>query len=122
MRILAVVILLVVAGCAGPNPNADERTVDVAWSKYDYPHAIEILLPAAERGEPWAQLRIGVGYQLCAGFETDISRAIYWYLKASVQTARGDWADGLLVGAPGRAGYLNQNSDALIAQHQLAGI
>lgn len=122
MRCAVIFLALIIAGCAGPNPNPGERTADIAWSKYDYPHALEILEPAAERGEPWAQLRLGVGYELGAGYKKDISKAIFWYKKAAVQMAEGNWANGLLVGATGKTGYFNQNSDALIAQHQLAGI
>jgi len=122
MKALTLLFTIFLVGCAGMNPNPGERTADVAWSKYDYPRAIEILKPAAERGEPWAQLRLGVGYELGAGFEKDIPTAVSWYKKAAVQTADGQWADGLLVGAVGRSGYFNQNNDALIAQHQLAGI
>lgn len=122
MRLPILYLALVVAGCAGPNPNPGERTADIAWSKYEYPRALEILEPSAERGEPWAQLRLGVGYELGAGYPKDIQKAIYWYKKAAVQTAEGDWANGMLVGAAGKAGYFNQNGDALIAQHQLAGI
>lgn len=122
MRVLTILFTLALIGCAGPNPNPGERTADIAWSKYDYSRALEILEPAAERGEPWAQLRLGVGYELGAGYEKNIPKAISWYKKAAVQTAEGEWADGLLAGAVGKAGYFNQNSDALIAQHQLAGI
>jgi hypothetical protein len=122
VRLPIIFLALAVAGCAGPNPNPGERTADIAWSKYEYPRALEILEPAAERGEPWAQLRLGVGYELGAGYPKDISKAIYWYKKAAVQLAEGNWANGLLVGAAGKVGYFNQNGDALIAQHQLAGI
>ena len=34
--------------------------------------------------------------------------------------ANGDWAEGKLVGAVGKSGYFNQNSDARIAQFNLA--
>lgn len=122
MRCAVIFLVLIFAGCAGPNPNPGERTADIAWSKYDYPHALEILEPSAERGEPWAQVRLGVGYELGAGYQKDIPKAVYWYKKAAVQMAEGNWANGLLVGAAGKAGYFNQNSDALVAQHQLAGI
>tara|TARA_R110001583_G_scaffold98012_1_gene242888 strand:- start:873 stop:1418 length:546 start_codon:yes stop_codon:yes gene_type:complete len=116
------IIILTLAACAGPNPNPGERTVDVAWAKYDYNTAFEFLMPAAERGEPWAQLRVGVAYELGSGVTKDISTAVQWYEKASAQEAEGNWADGLLVGSAGKSGYFNQNSDALIAKFQLANI
>ena len=51
MRIIYLFIIIFgLAACAGPNPNPGERTVDVAWEKYDYNTAFEVLRPAAERG------------------------------------------------------------------------
>ncbi|EDY86718.1 Sel1 repeat family [gamma proteobacterium HTCC5015] len=96
--------------------------MDVAWEKYDYNTPFEVLMPAAERGEPWAQLRVGVAYELGSGITKDISTAITWYEKAASQESEGNWANGQLVGAAGKAGYFNQNSDALIAKFQLANI
>lgn len=123
MRIIYIfIIILGLSACAGPNPNPGERTVDVAWEKYDYDTAFEVLMPAAERGEPWAQLRVGVAYELGSGVTKDIPTAITWYEKAASQESEGNWANGQLVGAAGEAGYFNQNSDALIAKFQLANI
>ena len=123
MRIIYIsIIILGLAACAGPNPNPGERTVDVAWEKYDYDTAFKVLMPAAERGEPWAQLRVGVAYELGSGVAKDIPTAITWYEKAASQESEGNWANGQLVGAAGKAGYFNQNSDALIAKFQLANI
>ena len=56
------------------------------------------------------------------GLKKDTTEALKWYRKTAVQTADGGWAEGKLIGAVGRAGYFNQNSDALIAQHQIANI
>ena len=78
--------------------------------------------PAAERGEPWAQLRLGVTYELGVGVEKDINKAIEWYTKAAAQEGEGAWAEGQIVGAVGKTGFFNQKSDALIAQHQMANI
>jgi Sel1 repeat. len=123
MRVLfTFIIILGLAACAGPNPNPGERTVDVAWEKYDYNAALEVLMPSAERGEPWAQLRVGVAYELGSGVAKDIPTAITWYEKAASQESEGNWANGQLVSAAGKPGYFNQNSDALIAKFQLANI
>jgi TPR repeat protein len=116
------IIVSCLFACAGPNPNPGERTVDVAWEKYDYATAFKILRPAAERGEPWAQLRMGVAYELGSGVDKDTPTAIEWYELAAAQEAEGNWANGQLVGAAGKTGYFNQNSDALIAKYQLANI
>ncbi len=123
MRIIYIfLIVLGLTACAGPNPNPGERTVDMAWEKYDYDTAFAVLMPAAERGEPWAQLRVGVAYELGSGVTKDIPTAIRWYEKAAAQESDGNWANGQLVGAAGKSGYFNQNSDALIAKFQLANI
>ncbi|GAB6262562.1 hypothetical protein [Photobacterium sp. R1] len=102
--------------CAGSNPNPGERTVDVAWEKYDYETVFEVLKPVAERGEPWAQLRMGVAYELGSGVEKDIPVAIQRYEKVAAQESEGEWVNSLQVGAMGKLGYFNQNSDALFAK------
>ena len=123
MRVLwTFIIILGLTACAGPNPNPGERTVDIAWEKYDYETAFEVLIPAAERGEPWAQLRVGVAYELGSGVVKDIPTAIKWYEKTAAQESEGKWASGQIIGATGKSGYFNQNSDALIAMFQLANI
>lgn len=118
----AMMAVLALAGCAGLNPNPGERTFDIAWHNYDYPRAFAILKPAAERGEPWAQLRMGVAYELGAGVPKDIPTAIRWYSLAAAQEAEGGWADGLVVGAVGKLGYFNANSAALVAKYQMANL
>lgn len=121
MRLIFIfTIILGLFACAGPNPNPGERTADIAWEKHDYATALDILKPAAQRGEPWAQLRMGVAYELGSGVIKDIPTAIMWYEKVASQGSEGDWANGQLVGPAGNPGYFNQNSDALIAKFQLA--
>jgi len=117
---LMIAVLLI--GCAGPNPNPGERTADMAWSSGSYAKSFSIVKPSAERGEPWAQLRLGIFYENGWGTEVDYSKAEYWYTKAAEHKAEGDWADGKLVGATGKPGYFNQNSDALIAEYNLASM
>lgn len=107
-------------GCAGPNPNPGERTTDMAWTSAKYEKAVETARPAAEAGQPWAQLRLGIFYANGWGLKRDTEKAEYWYKKAAAQKATGQWADGLMAGAVGRSGYFNQNSDARIAQYNLA--
>lgn len=82
--------------------------------------AFEVALLRAEAGEPWAQLRVGICYENAWGTERNLDKAEYWYKKAAAQKADGEWAEGLLIGAVGRPGYFNQNSDARIAQFNLA--
>lgn len=120
MRIAAIFVAVAVSGCAGPNPNPGERTTDTAWLSGQYGRSVQVARPSAEAGEPWAQLRMGIFYENGWGVKKDAAKAEYWYKKVAAQEGRGNWADGLLVGATGRAGYFNQNSDAIIAQFNLA--
>ncbi|MFA7256350.1 MAG: hypothetical protein WC047_02080 [Kiritimatiellales bacterium] len=120
--IILLSLLFVITGCAGLNPNPGERTADNSWTYGNYERAHAILRPCAERGEPWAQLRLGVAYQFGNGVETNINEAVKWYTKAALQEKDGLWANGYIVGAFGKAGYFSQNIDALLAQHYLATI
>ena len=113
-------LILFLSGCAGPNPNPGERTTDMSWNSGDYSRAFELVLPSAEAGEPWAQLRLGIFYANGWGTELDLDKAEFWYKKAVLQKATNDWAEGILVGATGKPGYFNQNSDARIAAYNLA--
>lgn len=119
---LRVVGALLMAGCAGLNPNPGERTADLAWEHGDYARALSVIRPRAERGEPWAQLRLGVAYELGRGVPKDPQQAVHWHQQVAVQEATGWSAEGQIIGAVGRLGYFNQTSDALIAQYQLAGL
>ena len=119
-RIIMVLVLL--SGCAGMNPNPGERTTDTAWMSGKFDKAYSIVKPHADAGEPWAQLRLGIFYENGWGVNQNNKKAEYWYKKAAAQKASGDWANGLLVGAVGKAGYFNQNSDALIAEFNLADL
>jgi len=120
LAFLAGILVIMATGCAGPNPNPGERTTDMAWTSSNFKRAFEIANPSAGAGEPWAQLRLGILYENGWGTAQDIVKAEYWYKKAAGQKSTGDWAEGKLVGAVGKSGYFNQNSDARIAQFNLA--
>jgi len=117
---LFTLMAVIMAGCAGPNPNPGERTSDMAWNQGNFTRAFEVVKPRAMAGEPWAQLRLGIFFENGWGTAKDNEQAEYWYKQAAAQKATGDWADGKLIGAAGKAGYFNQNSDARIAQFNLA--
>ena len=125
MKTYAAALLLfvsLVTACAGPNPNPGERVTDTAWLNRRYSDALEIVKPRAEAGQPWAQLRLGMFYASGFGVERDLPLAVHWFEKTAAQKAEGDWAEGKMIGAMGRSGYFNQNSDARIAQINLATI
>ena len=67
----------------------------------------------AEKGYPWAQLRMGYMYKMGNGVPKNVDKALLWHKKAAAQTAEGSWADGQMIGASGESGYFNQNGDAL---------
>ncbi len=119
---LLILHILIFCGCAGLNPNPGERSADMNWEYGNYQEALSYIEPAAKKGEPWAQLRLGIMYELGVGVEKNIKEAIIWYKKVAIQQGKGNWANGKIVGAIGRGGYFNQHSDALIAQYQLANI
>ena len=121
-RFSLITIIVTTIGCAGPNPNPGERTTDIAWTTENFDRAYEIAKPHAESGDPWAQLRIAIFYENGWGVKRDPKKAYEWYLKAVSQKSEGDWANGHLIGAMGKAGYFNQNSDALIAEYNLANL
>lgn len=122
MKHFTIITLLILTGCAGLNPNLGERTADTFWHEGDVVPAYNIIAEKANAGYPWAQLRLGVMYELGTAVEKDVPTAIEWYNKAAAQKSTGDWAEGEMVGATGNQGFFNQNSDARIAQFQLANI
>ena len=54
-----------------------------AWSSGDYSKALALLLPAALKGDPDAQHRIGVMYIMGQGVEQDLAEATRWFRKAA---------------------------------------
>ena len=56
-----------------------------AWTSGDFSKALALLLPAALKGNPVAQHRIGVMYVMGQGVEQDLAEAIRWFRKAAEQ-------------------------------------
>jgi hypothetical protein len=116
-------LTILLFGCAsGPNPNPGERSADIAVERGAFDQALEIVIPRAELGEPWAQLRMGIYYESGVGVEKNGSKALEWYKKVAVREKDDKWAKGYIVGATGKAGYFAENEDALIAQWQMSGM
>jgi len=114
--------LIFIVSCAGPNPNPGERLTDMHWTSGNFKAAFVSAKRSAENGRPWAQLRLGIFYTNGWGTEKDIEKSIYWYKKAIAQKGTGAWAEGKLIGAVGEGGYFNKNSDARLAEFNLAQI
>lgn len=108
------------SGCAGINPNPGERTFDQMWSAQQYDAAVSQVRDPAERGQPWAQIRLAQAYFFGAGAPKDKSLAAQWYRKAAIQKSDDAWANGQMIGAMGESGRFGQNTDATVAQYQLA--
>lgn len=86
----------------------------------NYQQAFDTAKIYADKGQPWAQLRLSIFYANGWGVEKDTKVALDWHQNAPVQTVSGDWANGQIVGATGQTGCFNQNSDALFARFNLA--
>ena len=56
-----------------------------AWTSGDFSKALALLLPAALKGNPVAQHRIGVMYVMGQGVEQDLAEATHWFRKAAEQ-------------------------------------
>ncbi len=56
-----------------------------AWKNGDYGKALGLLLPAALKGNPVAQHRVGVMYVLGQGVAQDVAEATRWFRKAAEQ-------------------------------------
>jgi hypothetical protein len=99
--IISLFFSLFISACAGMNPNPGERTADMARNSGDYSRELSVIKPAAEKGEPWAQLRLGGHYEKGLTVK-NIPEAMIWYEKCAVQKGEGGWADGMLVGSTGK--------------------
>jgi hypothetical protein len=56
-----------------------------ALRRDDFPTAVKELRPAAERGDPEAQYRIGLMYEFGKGYPKDMRQALAWLRKAADQ-------------------------------------
>lgn len=120
-----IILPLFLAACiSGPNPNPGERTFDMAitYNSHLDEATVNKLKKNAEKGYPWAQLRMGVIYELGNGVKKDLDEAEKWYLLTSQHHGTGGWSNGRLIFVTGTPGYFNQNTDALIAKFQLANM
>ena len=113
--------ILTIVGCgtfSWPNPNIGERTADIALGKKDYVKALDILY--RRDGQPWAQFRLGYMHETGLGVSKDYQKAMYWYLRASVQMVDDAWSKGK--GIYGKSGFYAQNYDAYNSQIAIANL
>lgn len=118
--LISILFFILLQGCAGINPNPGERTFDHMWASQRYDSAVNLVKEPAENGKPWAQIRLAQAYFFGEGVPKDKALAVEWYKKAAVQKSDTGWANGQIVGATGDHGWFGQNTDATVAQYQLA--
>lgn len=101
--------------------NPGEAEVDILWREDEMESALAIAREAAEKGFPWAQLRMGMFHELGEGVAQDDVSAVDWYRKAADQFAERDGMGlAILVGLSDRRGFFRQWDDALAARYFLA--
>jgi len=101
--------------------NPGEAEVDILWREGEMESALAIAREAAEKGFPWAQLRMGMFHELGEGVTQDDAAAVDWYRKAAAQFAERDGMGlAILVGLSDRRGFFRQWDDALAARFFLA--
>lgn len=101
--------------------NPGEAEVDILWREDEMEPALAIAREAAEKGFPWAQLRMGMFHELGEGVAQDDVAAVDWYRKAAGQFAERDGMGlAILVGLSDRRGFFRQWDDALAARYFLA--
>lgn len=111
---------MMLTACIGPNPNPREG--EIAMLRYEDPQEMSMLEEAAKFDESWAQLRLGVAYELGVDVDKDIPAAIAWYKKAAAHVEERVGAQGILVESLDKNDFNDYKGDALIALHQLANI
>lgn len=127
MRILlAVAIATLLQACAAvnPNPNVGMRSTDLAFSKGDCEAAKKLAEPAAQRGEPWAQYRMGALLidEKCPNKSVkDVSVALNWLAKAACYESKTAWERGSEL-AVGPTGYFNSRASATNAAYMLSDL
>lgn len=72
---------LFATGCCSRKPNLEDA--GKAYQSGDFNKAAELFLPAAEKGDPEAQVNIAFMYYCGMHFKKDHAKAAEWYKKAA---------------------------------------
>jgi hypothetical protein len=123
-KILLFIILFIATSCAGPNPNPGERTADNNLVYGDKKLFASLSEKHAKKGEPWALLRAGIAYDYGFGVEKDLPKAKYYLIEVTkfYKSNPSWWQSGIMIGAIGKSGFFNSNTDALLGYYHLANI
>jgi hypothetical protein len=119
-------IFLLLSGCAAvnPNPNVGMRTVDRLLQGGDCAGARNAAEPAAMRGEPWAQFRMGailIDEKCPRPSKEEAKIVVEWLQKAAAYESKNAWERGNEL-AVGPNGFFNARASSTNAAIMLANI
>ena len=80
--VLAAIIAMGVGGVAAADPFND---AEAAYIRRDYATAMRLLRPLADQGDPFAQFKLGIMYDLGRGVTQDYAAAVKWFGLAADQ-------------------------------------
>ena len=79
------IVALIVLAAGSPLAAQSVKAGIEAWQKADYPGAVAIWRPLAEKGDADAQFNLGQAYRLGRGVPTNLSAAQTWFERAANQ-------------------------------------
>ncbi len=79
------IVALMVLAAGSPLAAQSVKAGIEAWQKADYPGAVAIWRPLAEKGDADAQFNLGQAYRLGRGVPTNLSAAQTWFERAANQ-------------------------------------
>jgi TPR repeat protein len=79
------IVALMVLAAGSPLAAQSVKAGIEAWQKADYPGAVAIWRPLAEKGDADAQFNLGQAYRLGRGVPTNLSAAQTWFERAGNQ-------------------------------------
>lgn len=83
VSLLLIAAVALLAALEGPAGSLEQGRA--AFLRGDHAAALDLLRPHAETGEPDAQNRLGIMYELGRGVAADPGRAAQWYRRAAAQ-------------------------------------
>lgn len=111
------------SACAAidPNPNIGLNSTDALLAAGKMQEAMDVALPRAKAGEPWAQYRVGMILIDERQDPKDVKGALYWLQKAAAYESKTGWERGESLSS-GPTGYFNTRASSAKAALGLAFI
>lgn len=119
---VGLLMVLILNGCATIGCNENESAAHRVLYQSDIEKSYSILAEQAEKGFSWAQLRLGMHYQLGIEVDKNILIAIDWYQKAADHKLTNYLEDTNSKQTTCEQRYFNQNDDVINAMFLLANI